>query len=52
LTGSWSLAASRAARLFCAYAFTLFVNPGGALPVAEMAEAVGVDRVLGPDEFP
>ena len=39
-------------RLFCAYVFTLFVNPAGTLPVADVAEALGVDRVLGPDEFP
>ncbi len=38
-------------RLFCAYAFTLFVNPGGGLPVAEVAEALGANRVLGPDDF-
>jgi hypothetical protein len=28
------------------------VNPAGTRPMADVAEALGVDRVLGPDEFP
>ena len=39
-------------RLFCAYAFTVFVNPATALPAAEVAAAFGAERIFGPDDFP
>ena len=39
-------------RLFCAYAFTVFVNPATALLAAEVAAAFGAERIFGPDDFP
>jgi hypothetical protein len=39
-------------RLFCPYTFTLFGNPGGALPVPDVVQALGEERVLGPEDFP
>jgi hypothetical protein len=39
-------------RLFCGYNFTLFRNPGGTLPVSDVVEALGVERVLGPTDLP
>jgi hypothetical protein len=39
-------------RLFCSYTFTLFENPGGALPVADVVQALGVELALGPRDFP
>jgi hypothetical protein len=39
-------------RLFCSYTFTLFENPGGALPVAGVVQALGVELALGPRDFP
>lgn len=39
-------------RLFCAYTFILFWNPGGTLPVREVVEALQVERVVGPNDFP
>jgi hypothetical protein len=39
-------------RLFCGYTFILFTNPGGTLPVDDVVEALGVERVLGPSDFP
>ncbi len=38
--------------LFVPYTFILFPNPGVALPVGEVVKALGVERVLGPDDFP
>jgi len=39
-------------RLLCGYNFTLFRNPGGTLPVSDVVEALGVERILGPTDFP
>jgi hypothetical protein len=39
-------------RLFCSYTFTLFENPGGALPVPDVVQALGAERTLGPHDFP
>lgn len=39
-------------RLFCAYSFTLFGNPSGALPVPDVVQALGEERVRGPKDFP
>jgi hypothetical protein len=39
-------------RVFCGYEFTLFVNPGGTLPVPDVVSALGVEKVYGPDDFP
>ena len=39
-------------RVFCPYTFTLFGNPGGALDIPRVSQALGVEQVLGPHDFP